>query len=93
MSEPRVYILPVSETREYITKKYPNDEEKQEDFVLYVDEEMTEDECREIVDKSNDEVADTMTLRQFQGQFNFALEHNEITSNKYLIKIFGVWQK
>ena len=93
MSEPRVYILPVSETREYITKKYPNDEEKQEDFVLYVDEEMTEDECREIVDKSNDEVADTMTLRQFQGEFNFALEHNEITSNKYLIKIFGVWQK
>ena len=76
MSEPRVYILPVSETREYITKKYPNDEEKQEDFVLYVDEEMTEDECREIVDKSNDEVADTMTLRQFQGQINFALEHN-----------------
>lgn len=83
-----VYILPVKETREYLEKKYPNDEEKTNDFVLYVDEEMPEDECREIVDNSDDKVADSMTLRQFQGQFNFALEDGEITSNKYLIKIF-----
>lgn len=83
-----VYIMPVKETREYIEKKYPNDEGKTNDFVLYVDEEMPESECREIVDKSNDPVADSMTLRQFQGQFNFALEDGEITSNKYLIKIF-----
>ena len=80
--------MPVKEAREYIETKYPTDEEKCNDFVLYVDEEMPESECKEIVEKSNDPVADTMTLRQFQGQFNFALEDKEITSNKYLIKIF-----
>ena len=84
----RVYILPIKETREYIEKKYPTDEGKCNDFVLYVDEEMTEDECQDIIRDTTDNVADTMTLRQFQSEFNFALEDKEITSNKYLIKIF-----
>ena len=86
--EHTVYVLPVDETREYIRAKYSNNEDKCEDFALYVDEEMSEDECKEIVDSSYNEVADSYTLRQFQAEFNFALEDGEITSNRYFIKVF-----
>ena len=84
----KVYILPVTETAEYLKAKSPNDEEKSDDFALYVDENITEEECAEIVAKSYDPVANTMTIRQFQAQFNFALEDGEITSNRYFIKFF-----
>ena len=86
--EHKVYVLPIATTRWYIKEKYPNNKERVNDFVLYVNDEMPESECREILEKSNDKVAGSMTLRQFQGQFNFALENGEITSNRYLIKIF-----
>lgn len=88
MKEHKVYVLPVEDAEEYIKQKYSDNEEKANDFVLYVDEEMSEDECKEIVEKSYDDVADVYTLREFQAEFNFALEYNEITSNRYLIKIF-----
>ena len=83
-----VYLLPVDEAREHIERKYVNDEEKCEDFALYVDEEMTEEECKEIVEDSEDELADSYTLREFQAEFNFGLEDGEITSIRYFIKIF-----
>ncbi len=86
--ETKVYVLPVDETRAYIMSKFSNDEEKCNDFALYVDEEMTEQECKDIIDSSYDEVADVYTLREFQAEFNFALEDGEITSNDYFIKFF-----
>lgn len=86
--EHKVYVLPLLQTRKYIWKKYPHNEERRNDFILYVDEEMPEKECKEIVENSENAVAGVYTLREFQAGFNFALEDKEITSQEYLIKIF-----
>lgn len=86
--ETRVYVLPVAEVRKWCETHRA---EKEDDFVLYVDEEMTEEEVLDIMHNTPaqyDKVCDCYTLRQFQGEFNFALEDKEITSNRYLIKIF-----
>ena len=85
LNDIKVYILPVEDTFDYIRTKYPDYEE---DFVPYVDEVMTEEECQKIISNTFDKMANVMTLRQFQGEFNFALEDKEISSNKYFIKIF-----
>ena len=44
MSKTRVYVIPVKETREWC-----NAHNKGEDFTLYVDEEMTEEEVLDIM--------------------------------------------
>lgn len=86
MSKERVYVLPVEDVRNWCEKHG-----KEDDFVLYVDEEMTEDEVLDIMHNTpaqHNPVCDCYTIRQFQAEFNFALEDKEITSNRYLIKIF-----
>lgn len=88
LDEHIVYVLPVEETREYLEEKYPDDTDKSEDFVLYLDEEMPEEECKEILERAKyDENANVFTLRQFQSEFNFAMDDG-IASPKYLIKVF-----
>ena len=86
MSKPRVYVLPVTDVRNWCTAHG-----KEDDFALYVDEEMTEDEVLDIMHNTPaqyDPVCDNYSIRQFQAEFNFALEDKEITSNRYFIKIF-----
>lgn len=87
MMKGTVYILPIVDAQRYIRNKYPKDEEKINEATQYVDEGMTEQECIEIIHESESHLADSYTIKEFQAEFNFAID-TPITSDKYYIKIF-----
>lgn len=82
----KIYILPISDVKEWC-----NTHQIGEDYVLYVNDIMSENEVKDILTNTPakyDKVAGEYTPTLFQGEFNFALEDKEISSAKYFIKIF-----
>ena len=80
----RIYLINIDDVNKHIDKNMENPEEV--NTIEYA-ESLTEEQCREICDKSTDKWSGCYTFKEFEGEFNNDID-NVFTSDSYFIRFF-----
>ena len=81
----RIYLINIDDVNKHIDKNMENPEEVS---TIEYAESLTEEQCREICDKSTDKWSGCYTsLKFFELEFNYDID-NVFTSDSYFIRFF-----
>lgn len=85
MENIRVYLLNIDEVNNYVEKNYFREEFGGE-FLESV-ENLTEEDCRKIIDATPDRFSDCYSLKGFEAEFNYDID-SLLNSDRYFVRFF-----
>ena len=86
MENIKVYLLNIDEVNAYVDKNYFREEFRRGEFIESV-ENLTEEDCRKIIDASRDRFSDCYSLKGFEAEFNYDID-SLLNSDRYFVRFF-----